>query len=88
MQMMLSILVLLNQDMTSPPQPPSRIPLRLTPTRGRSPNLGYGVHTSSARLQNTEPSPPSPPSFGGTRFQSPPELGDLGGIILAVEVND
>ncbi|MEM8677443.1 MAG: amino acid adenylation domain-containing protein, partial [Cyanobacteria bacterium P01_G01_bin.67] len=24
-------------------------------------------------------SPPSPPSLGGTRFQSPPELGDLGG---------
>ncbi|MDJ0572211.1 MAG: hypothetical protein QNJ53_24645 [Pleurocapsa sp. MO_192.B19] len=37
--------------------------------------MGYGVHTSPDRLQNTESSPPSPPSLGGTRFQSPPSLG-------------
>lgn len=49
MEIMLSILVLLNQDMALPPQPPK---------------------------------------FGGRRVKSPPVLGDLGGIILAVEVND
>ena len=43
------------------------------PTRVPPPKA-YGVHTSSDQLQNTESSPPSPPSLGGTRFQSPPEL--------------
>ena len=59
--------------------------------------IGYGVHTSPDQLQNTESSPPSPPSLGGISFQSPPELtsepgrvsrpkerarkGDLGGEI-------
>ena len=35
---------------------------------------GYRVHTSPDQLQNNEYSPPSPPSLGGIRFQSPPEL--------------
>ncbi len=48
-------------------------------------NLGYGVHTSLDQLQNTESSPPSPPTLGGTRFQSPPGLGDLGGKTLPDE---
>ncbi|MDJ0594891.1 MAG: type 2 lanthipeptide synthetase LanM family protein [Pleurocapsa sp. MO_226.B13] len=38
--------------------------------------------------QNTESSPPSPPSLGGTRFQSPPELGDLGGKNLRDETQE
>ena len=34
---------------------------------------------------NTTSSPPSPPNLGGTRFQSPPDLGDLGGKNLREE---
>ncbi len=33
-------------------------------------------------------SPPSPPTLGGTRFQSPPELGDLGGKNLRDETQE
>ena len=52
------------------------------------PSQPYGVHTSPDQLQNNESSPPSPPSLGGTRFQSPPELGDLGGKNLRDETQE
>ncbi len=51
----------------------------------RPPILGCHVHTSPEQPQNTESSPPSPPNLGGTRSQSPPELGDLGGKNLRNE---
>ena len=50
--------------------------------------FSYGVHRSSDQLQNKESSPPSPPSLGGIRFQSPPELGDLGGKNLRDETQE
>ncbi|MGK7925813.1 MAG: SpvB/TcaC N-terminal domain-containing protein, partial [Spirulina sp.] len=52
------------------------------------PSQPYGVHTSPDQLQNTESSPPSPPRLGGTRFQSPPEVGDLGGIQCPPELGE
>ncbi|WP_424095129.1 toxin TcdB middle/C-terminal domain-containing protein [Moorena producens] len=38
-------------------------------------------------LKGDSSSPPSPPTLGGTGFQSPPELGDLGGKNLIGEKN-
>ncbi len=38
--------------------------------------------------QSPESSPPSPPNLGGTRFQSPPSLGDLGGKNLIDETQE
>ncbi|WP_019508453.1 hypothetical protein [Pleurocapsa sp. PCC 7319] len=40
------------------------------------------------RISNTKSSPPSPPNLGGTRSQSPPELGDLGGKNLKNETQE
>lgn len=41
---------------------------------------GYCLHTSSDRPQNPTFCPPIPPSLEGTGIQSPPVLGDLGGL--------
>ena len=38
------------------------------------PPIQRKVDSSQAQIQNSEFSPPSPPSLGGTRFQIPPEL--------------
>ena len=45
------------------------------------PLISYSVYTSPDHAQNEAFRPPSPPILGGTGvFQSPPELGDLGGL--------
>ncbi len=73
-------------------------------TEGSPQSERYGVHRSPDRLQNNESSPPNPlssrgplrlaptrgrsSSLGGTRFQSPPGLGDLGGKNLGDETQE
>jgi len=40
----------------------------------------YFVELNSRPLAKVDFRPPSPPILGGTGIQSPPKLGDLGGI--------
>ena len=64
---------------SSPPSPFSRIPLRLTPTRGRSPSLGGTRFQSPHGRLKCRRKPPT---------SRPPELGDLGGKNLRDETQE